>query len=244
MILLALDTSTPGGGIALVRDDRLVEARSGDPSRTHGERLPTEILELLRAQALRPADVDVWAVAAGPGSFTGLRVGIATVQGFALVHDRRVVAVPSLDALACAAGPEADGLPIAAWIDAARGEVFAALFSAAPGAAAADPDTGLVTLDAPSVGRPTDVLDRWISRVTGPLVFAGTGAVRYRAILAGHPRARTMGEPRRPVVAAIADIAAVRARAGRLVGPHAIVPVYVRRSDAELARDRRASESA
>ena len=74
-------------------------------------------------------DVDLLAVASGPGSFTGLRIGIATIQGLAMAHGKRVVPVSALEALARAAvNPPID--TIAAWMDAQRGEVFAALYSA------------------------------------------------------------------------------------------------------------------
>src|SRR5438034_8845785 len=109
MRVLALDTTTPAGSVALVAEDgetaedrvmRVMDVRRGDPARTHAERLPAEILAVLDAHGLAVADVDVFAVASGPGSFTGLRIGIATIQGLAFVHRRRVVGVSALEALA------------------------------------------------------------------------------------------------------------------------------------------------
>ena len=70
------------------------------PARTHGERLPREILALLDGIGLTTADIDLFAVASGPGSFTGLRIGIATLQGLAFVHRRQIAAVSALEALA------------------------------------------------------------------------------------------------------------------------------------------------
>src|SRR6478736_6118164 len=100
MRILALDTSTRAGGVAFVEDDRIIEERPGDASQSYGQRLPREIVALLDRHRLRTADVDLFAVAAGPGSFTGLRIGIATTQGFAFVHGRRMAAVSALDVLA------------------------------------------------------------------------------------------------------------------------------------------------
>src|SRR5262245_23454403 len=79
--ILSLDTTTRDGSAALVDDDRVVEVRRGDASRSHAERLPGDLLSLVGAHGLTLGDIDVFAIAAGPGSFTGLRIGIATIQG-------------------------------------------------------------------------------------------------------------------------------------------------------------------
>src|SRR6478752_5863795 len=136
MRVLALDTTTPAGSVALVEDDRVVDERAGDPSRTHAQRLPAELLSTLDRRGFTLADVDLYAVACGPGSFTGLRIGIATIQGLALVRRRRVAGVSALDALAhLAAAVARPGTLIAAWMDAHRREVFTALYRVQPGAA-------------------------------------------------------------------------------------------------------------
>src|ERR1700674_3345139 len=115
---MALDTTTRAGSVALVEDDRVVDERSGDLSRTHAQRLPGEILALADRHHVAMRDVDVFAVASGPGSFTGLRIGIATIQGLALATNRPVVAVSTLEALAHAASRDlAPGALVAAWMD-------------------------------------------------------------------------------------------------------------------------------
>ncbi|HMB82302.1 MAG TPA: tRNA (adenosine(37)-N6)-threonylcarbamoyltransferase complex dimerization subunit type 1 TsaB, partial [Vicinamibacterales bacterium] len=81
MRVLALDTTTRAGSVALVSDDRVVDERSGDGSRTHALRLPGEILTLADEHRWPLSTIDLYAVASGPGSFTGLRIGIATIQG-------------------------------------------------------------------------------------------------------------------------------------------------------------------
>ncbi len=136
MLILALDTTSRAGSVALARDAGVLDQQRGDPSRTHGERLPGDIGDLLERHGLTVADVDLYAVAAGPGSFTGLRVGIATIQGLALAHARPVVPVSALVALAHGAmissgGPVQDTELIAACMDAQRGEVFSALYARA-----------------------------------------------------------------------------------------------------------------
>src|SRR6185295_4419452 len=116
MRVLALDTTTRAGSVAIVDGDRVIDERGGDASRTHAERLPAEILALLAAHHRTIADVDLFAVASGPGSFTGLRIGIATIQGLAFVGGQRIVAVPALEALGQIASLNAmPGDAVAAW---------------------------------------------------------------------------------------------------------------------------------
>ena len=127
MLILALDTTSRAGSLAIVRDGELIHQISGDPSLTHGQRLPLAFRRVGDGAAVTLADIDLLAVAAGPGSFTGLRVGIAAIQGLAMALDRRVVPVSTLEAVAFSA-PAAD-THVAAWVDAQRGEVFAQLWS-------------------------------------------------------------------------------------------------------------------
>src|SRR5207249_912032 len=108
MLVLALDTTTRAGSVALVDEDEVVEERAGDATRSHAERLPGEVQSLLEGQGLTSAAIDLFAVAAGPGSFTGLRIGIATMQGFAFVHRRRIVPVSALEAMAWIGRSSAD----------------------------------------------------------------------------------------------------------------------------------------
>jgi tRNA threonylcarbamoyladenosine biosynthesis protein TsaB len=103
MHVLALDTTTRDGSVALVDEIGIVEERRGEGSRTHAERLPGELLALAAAHGLSAGDIDLFAVASGPGSFTGLRIGIATIQGLAFTTKRPVVAVSALEALAASA---------------------------------------------------------------------------------------------------------------------------------------------
>src|SRR5713226_6706944 len=129
MRVLPLDTTTRAGSVALVEDDRVVDQRGGDATRTHAERLPGAITAILDANGRPLSAVDLYGVASGPGSFTGLRIGIATIQGLAFVHGRRIVAVPALDALAHAGSVDLrSGTLIAAWMDAHRRDVFSALY--------------------------------------------------------------------------------------------------------------------
>ncbi len=119
----------------LLRGDDVLYERSGDPSLTHGQRLPGDLMQACAAAGVQISDVELFAVAAGPGSFTGLRIGIATMQGLAMARGQKIVPVSTLEAIAVAA-PEG-AVRIAAWMDAQRGEVFAQLFERRGGQARA-----------------------------------------------------------------------------------------------------------
>jgi tRNA threonylcarbamoyladenosine biosynthesis protein TsaB len=237
MRVLALDTTAAAGSIALVDDDHIVDEQSGDGSRTHGERLPGELLSLLERHRLTLNAVDLFAVAAGPGSFTGLRIGIATVQGLAFATGRPVVAVSALEALAqIATGEAAPGAVVGALVDAHRGEVFAALFRST--AAALFSPERLVPLDGPLVDRAASILARWTDRNTAPEWLIGDGIASARDAIVQTSGLRTLPTPR--LAGAIGRMAAVAAGRGQTMTPGAIQPLYVRRPDAEVARDRRA----
>jgi tRNA threonylcarbamoyladenosine biosynthesis protein TsaB len=234
--ILALDTSTHAGSVAVRRDGLQLAEHVGPDHVPHARRLPGEILDLLRSCGLSLADVSLYAVASGPGAFTGLRIGIATIQGLAFAQGRLVVGVSALEALAYAVRAEAVrvGLPlIAAWMDAARGEVFTSLF-------AAEAEDRLSCLDEPAVGSPETTLARWSSLAgTRGVLFVGNGAVRYQDTIAAALGDDSRVLPRVPVLAGvIAELADAAAARGLAAPPHAVRPLYVRRPDAELARDR------
>src|SRR4051812_22045674 len=180
MRVLALDTTTRAGSAALVEDDRVVDERAGDGALTHALRMPAEILAIAEANGWPIGGIDLFAVASGPGSFTGLRIGIATIQGLALVHGRRVVAVPMLDALAHAAAVDvAAGTTIGVWMDAHRGEVFAGLYRVE--SASARDLAHLTAVDGPTVDGPSTTLERWRALGAPPAIVAGDGAELYTA---------------------------------------------------------------
>jgi tRNA threonylcarbamoyladenosine biosynthesis protein TsaB len=227
MITLALDTSTRTGGCAVLRGDDVLAEVPGDAARTHAERLPGDLMAALEHARLALSDVELFAVATGPGSFTGLRVGIATMQGLALAANRPLVGVSVLDALAHAVAiPDAE-MRVATWVDAWRGEVYAALYE------------GVRELEGASVELPETILRRLRGTRT---VFVGDGAAVHReAILRGMDDLEAVLPP--VVEPQLADVIGRLARAeierGHRPGPADIQPLYVRRPDAELARDAR-----
>ena len=258
MLTLAVDTTTNKGSFALARNGRLIEETFGEAGSTHGERLPGALRALLGRRGMTTADVDRYAVALGPGSFTGLRVGIATVQGLALVHGRPVVGIPVLDVLvdiaAQAVGGGAAPDLIVPWVDAKRGEVFSALYEPAPATPSptgpaeveAAAGAGWRVTETPISAAPAAVLDGWAKRLGhGSAWVIGDGVAASRSLLDSRLGAgsRHLGEipSLARAMAAMVGLAPWRDLAG---APHALRPVYVRRPDAELARERRRRESA
>jgi tRNA threonylcarbamoyladenosine biosynthesis protein TsaB len=233
MRVLALDTSTPTGSIAVLSGDQICAEVVGDPAKPHAQRLPLDLLTAIAAAGLTIADIDLFAVAVGPGSFTGLRIGIAAIQGLAVVTGRRLVAVSLLDALAqVAAADQPPGARIAAWIDAHRGDVYSALYAVAEAAPVAT--ARLTLLDPPRVDRPEVVLEAWQGMTRPPYVAIGDGALLYAERLRG----QAIVCPAPPLAATVARLAVERAANGGAVAPETVQPLYIRRPDVEVARDR------
>lgn len=233
MRVLALDSTSRAGSVALAHDGAVVAEHVGDPLRTHAERLPGDLIALLRSAGATLDDIDVFAVVAGPGSFTGIRIGIATMQGLALTTGRQVAAASALELLALSAAESSDvGSIVGVWIDAHRQDVYSALYRVRD-AGPFEVDR-LAELDPPRVARPDHVLTDWQTRGTLPGLIIGDGA-----------RLSTRAEPesieRRegPALAAIlARWACGPSGHARVVHPAGVQPVYVRRPDAEIARER------
>jgi len=239
VLILALETATRSGSVAVIDTDRdLCVGHEGDAARTHGERLPVEVLDLLASHGRTLRDVDRFAIISGPGSFTGLRIGIAAMQGFAMGVDRRVQPVPTLDAIAEAwfasepvQGRSAESRCIVSCLDGQRGDLFYAAWMVRPDqllehAAALIP---------PSVGVPADLI-RAIGEagVVGPLLVVGLGLDKYADALA--PLRTSIQTSAVPLALAAARIVSRRLDDG--VAPHALRPIYIRRPDAVLARER------
>lgn len=253
MNVLALDSTTPGGSIALHVDNSEAGLFVGQPELTWSARLPGDILRLLAAHSMRPGDVDVFAVNTGPGSLTGLRVGLSTVQGLAMATGRPVAPVSVFEAVAedawstpsAAFAPmnqnaDAEGRApgkglLGIWLNAMRGEVFTSVFDITGAGADAWRE-----LEPAAVATPAQAAAAWRQTYGTRLVFV-EGDVTDDALTAhlrtGLPQIRMRQRP--ALATAVARIAGRWAQRGRLVAPHAVQPVYVRQPDAVLARARR-----
>ena len=239
MLVLALDTTTRQGSVALARDGAVVASYAGDDAITHGERLPGDVMRLFDAHGLRVADVDLFAVASGPGSFTGLRIGIATMQGFALANGKPLAGISALDAIfdaLHALNPPPPTLSpaseVAVWMDAQRGQVFSAIYK--------NGDVVELAL----VDKPGDVLARWARERRHPTVYAGDGVLAHRDLIRAAAPGAHIVEPVPPLAPSIARLAERQVHQYGPSPPDAIRPIYIRRSDVELARDRAAVSAA
>jgi tRNA threonylcarbamoyladenosine biosynthesis protein TsaB len=229
MVILALDTTTRAGSCALSRDGVVLREDAIDTSRQLALQLPDALEAVLALAGAGLRDVDAFAVATGPGSFTGLRIGIATMQGFAFAQEKPLIGISALTALSAVASPAFLGSRIATWIDAWRGDVYAALYE--EGRPAGEP----------VVASPADLLEAMAPAVlANDILFIGDGAATYRDMI----RARLgdtarFADPTSPLLSGIiAMLATIQYRNGHLPPPHAIRPLYVRRSDAELGREK------
>ncbi len=131
MKVLAIETSTLTGSVALLEDDRVVEERVLSNQLQHSVDLMPAIDEVLSKNKMPLSGIDLFAVGNGPGSFTGLRIGIATAQGLALPFQKPLVGISSLHALACQ-GADFEGLVIPC-LNAYRNEIYWGLYQKVPG---------------------------------------------------------------------------------------------------------------
>ncbi|HTO71219.1 MAG TPA: tRNA (adenosine(37)-N6)-threonylcarbamoyltransferase complex dimerization subunit type 1 TsaB [Myxococcota bacterium] len=222
-MLLALETSAERGGVALFEGAELVGEADVAETERHAASLLVRLDELFARVGRRLDDVGEIALAIGPGSFTGLRIGLATALGLAFGTERKLVPVPTLAALALQA--DAHGL-VVPLLDARRNEVYAGLYDGAGSELAPD-------LCAPLA----EVLERLPARE--PLALLGSGAELHRAALAAAlgPRARLL--PAEAGVLRARSVGhlglALSARGGSRA-PEAVELRYLRRAEAEAKR--------
>ena len=213
MLLLALDTFSEYCSVALYRDGA-VTAREELAGQTHSRRLLPMLDALLRETGVAVTALDGVAFGAGPGSFTGLRIACGVAQGLAFAHDLPVVAVPSLEALAQAAG----GPRVFCALDARMGEVYAAAYERA--------GPGWREVLAPGLYAPAEVPDL----PAGDWLGAGSGfAIADGALARCHAgRLAAVDGAARATAAAVAERGVAYLRLGRGVPAAEAAPVYVR----------------
>lgn len=222
-LILAVETATLAGSIALTRGNELIATLSGDPAVSHSNTLLADLDKLLSQTTFKLADIDLFAVAAGPGSFTGLRIGIATVKALAATLARPCAAIPTLQAVALAGGPSEASVAL---LPAGRGEVFAQLFSVSADAVTA--------LDEPSHISPQKMIDKYGSLETA--LWCGEGALAQRELIENSAAGKQWRISSRAdeLAQQIATLALSNFRQDKLVAPDALQAIYVRPSDAEL----------
>ena len=210
--LLAIDTTSEFGSLALVENGGLVQEVPMHSSSGFGHVLYGEIEQLLSRHGWRLKELDCFASTSGPGSFTGIRVGLAAVKGLGEALGRPVAAVSNLQAMAW----HGSRLLRATLVDARRGEIYGAVYS-----------SSLELVLPETVSR----LAAWMETLPGgELEVLCTDFGPFREGLAGLP----MREVPRELAGAVGRIAAARLVAGEVQQPAVIDANYVRRSDAEL----------
>jgi tRNA threonylcarbamoyladenosine biosynthesis protein TsaB len=216
-VILAIDTTHEFGSIALLADGELLEEILLHAPDGFGHILYGHLSRMLDRHGCRVQDMECFAAASGPGSFTGVRIGLACVKGLADAVGRPVVAVSNLQALAVFGSG-----PLRATVqDARRGEIYGAVYGAE------------LNVVAPEI---VMKFPQWLETLPeGPVEFISTGFSPFRAALAG---TRFEGAPfveaPRAIAGAIGRIALAELRQGRAVDPAEVDANYVRRSDAEL----------
>lgn len=224
MKILAIETSTLLGGVAIMDESEglIVEIRLNVKT-AHSERLMTVIDQALKQASLTTSDIDVFGIAIGPGSFTGLRIGLSTVKGFSYATGKPVVSVPTLEAFAWNFPYSA--YPICVMLDARKEEVYAAVFEW----------KGNVfqrVVRETSV-RPSDLV-RTFDR---PVIFAGEGALLYKESIVEIVGDKAMFAPRQSMIPSPANVALLglwKAANRDFSEPTSLVPLYIRKSEAEI----------
>ncbi len=223
MKVFAIDTSTRSGSVAVVDDTKVVWESLFDTGVTHSELLLPSVKGILDLAGVSFDEMDVLALTLGPGSFTGVRIGVSTVKGFALVLGKPVVGVSTLEALAsnfpgCA-------YTVVPLLDARKGEVYSAEFRWE--------GCDLVRVSGDRVIPPEVLLDE----IDGPTLFVGDGTAKYGELI----RERLGGcailaPPESSLVRAsvVARMAQRKYEKGDVLDADTFTPTYLRRSEAEI----------
>jgi tRNA threonylcarbamoyladenosine biosynthesis protein TsaB len=229
VIVVGIDTSTPQTSVAIGTESEILAAVSVAGA-ARQETVTPLLQELMRRCGLTLSRVGGVAVGVGPGLFTGLRVGVATAKTIAQVANVPLVGITSLDALAYVV--RHTPRRIAAVIDARRGEIFSAIYRAVPG--------GIVRERDYEVHAP-DRLGAEIQAMSGEVLAVGNGAMLYRHVLEEIDSGVEFASPiaAHPNAAALVELAVPRLMREEHDRLYDVVPLYLRKSDAEIAWDRR-----
>lgn len=219
-----MDTSTATGGIAALDGHTVRAVIHTTSGHTHARRLMGAVDATLTLAGMTMSDVDAFAVTTGPGSFTGLRIGIGAVKGFALATGRPVAAVSTLDALACQFPPfEGTVCPL---LDARKGQVYTALYACGKG-------------ENWEQTRPACVIDPavWLKRLELPCLFVGDGLHVYRPLIEAVFNGGARLAPANlntPNACVVGWIGMEDLERGNGVDVAQLSPDYIRKSDAEI----------
>jgi tRNA threonylcarbamoyladenosine biosynthesis protein TsaB len=224
MKVLSVETSTMLGGAAVIDETAgLVAEIKLNVKTTHSERLMSAIDALLRQSDLTVDALDAFSVAIGPGSFTGLRIGLSTVKGLSYATGKPIVTVPTLEAFALNFPYSAH--PVCLMLDARKSEVYAAVF--------AWKKEGFERIFKERSIRPEELL----KELRGTVLFAGEGASLYRDLICetmGDRALMASAEKMVPSPANVAAIGLAKALRKEFTMPSGATPFYIRKSEAEV----------
>ncbi|MDI6745331.1 MAG: tRNA (adenosine(37)-N6)-threonylcarbamoyltransferase complex dimerization subunit type 1 TsaB [Thermodesulfovibrionales bacterium] len=247
MKILAIDTSTMLGGIAIMDESLLIAESRLNVKSTHSERLMTEIEHCLKQSGIKISDIDVFAVATGPGSFTGLRIGLITVKGFSYATGQQIVSVPTLEALVW--NFPYSKYPVCTMLDARKKEVYTALFkweeegnppSPPPskgGMGGFSGGTFIKLISEASVSPEEFMRSSLLVTDYDKFIFAGEGSGLYRdkiSAVMGEKAVFASPEKTVPSPANVAVLGLKKAKAGEFSEPINLAPMYIRKSEAEV----------
>lgn len=228
MLTLCLDTTTGPSSIAISRDGQVLAASVVTaPGKRQNAWLLPELERLLGTCELDSAQIDLFACASGPGSFTGVRTGVATIQGLALAHAKPCVGISSLALLAMQLPYAAH--PVCPLLDARKNEVYAGLYHCHPLPQPLRSDCALPPA-------------AFLKQLSGTTIFVGDGAIRYRQLIEELLGERALFAPPShtiPYAAHGALLAEAAFRHGAASTPEQLLPSYLRLSEAELSRQKK-----
>lgn len=222
MLVLALDTSSPSGSIAVLRGEKVIGVIATATDETYSSRMFRQLEFLLDEVRLQLGTFDLFAVNAGPGSFTGLRVGLTAAKGWAEIYRKPVVGVSGLEAVAVQSHANGILVPV---LDARRGQVYFGFYRR-------EGRWRLVREGQECVATPQEFLAA-VEKQAGALVSPGAGAIAQLVFPAGGPTL-AIEEVSGALAPAIGRIAIDRAERGETADALTLDANYVRRSDAEL----------
>lgn len=225
MRILGLDSATNVASVAVVEDDKLLAEMIFNTSKTHSQRLMPMLAWMLNEAQLELKDLDGLAVAVGPGSFTGLRIGLATIKALAYVQGLPILAVPTLDGLAAnLEGTEGLVCPI---LNARKGEVYAAVYRW--NGSSQERMSGYWALS------PEKLIER-LRSYQEQITFLGDGVPVYgEQLLKELPQARLAACTHSLCRAGqIARLGLKKLQAGEVSDCFTLEPLYIRESEAEV----------
>ena len=227
MIILGIDTSSAACSCAVTRDGRLLAEKVMNSALTHSQTLMPAVDEILSGEGLKPSDVDLFAVVAGPGSFTGVRIGVCAVKAFCAALDKPCARIDALEAMAEGTGFEGFISPI---LDARRNQVYTALFRRVRGKLErVSEDTALP-------------LSEWLDglRDKDAVFFTGDGLNTYEAYIRSAMGERAIISPmHNRVLRASAACFIAENRPDIHMDAAALTPLYLRLPQAERERNER-----